>query len=111
MDKKGTSIELEKELRRVTDAFKITHKVQLNIADNAGDVQGALKLFGAKRIGCSAHKINLIAKNAMKKFKRLENLKSKLTKIVRTTKYSPGAKRLLQECCQKVGILGKRFCF
>jgi len=106
-DKKSTSIELEKELRRITDKYKVTSKVVLNVADNAGDIQGALNLFGAPKAGCVAHTFNLVCKNAIKKCDPIESLKKKTSKLVRTTKVSPGARRALSECCETVGIQGK----
>ena len=105
--KKSTAIELEKEFRRVTEKFEITTKVVLNVADNASDIQAALKLFGAPSIGCVAHTINLCAKHGMENCEPMETLKTKLAKIVRTTKVSAGAKICLTECCKTVGIQGK----
>ena len=105
--KKSSMIELEKEVRRITEKYEITSKVVLTIADNASDIQGALKIFGAPSIGCVAHTINLSAKHAMEKCDAIETLKTKLAKIVRTTKISAGAKNCLTECCKKVGIQGK----
>ena len=106
-DKKSTGVELQQELRRVTERFNITTKVVLNVADNASDIQLALRLFGAPSIGCVAHTLNLAAKHAMKSCEAIESLKEKLTKIVRTTKVSSGAKNALSECCKTVGIRGK----
>lgn len=106
-EKSSTIIELEKELRRVTEKYNITSKIKLTIADNAGDIQGALNLFGAPSVGCVAHTLNLVAKHAMKNFILIENLTKKLANLVRTTKVSPGAKRALAECCKIVGIQGK----
>ena len=89
----------------------LTHerKIKLIVADNAKDIQGALRIFGAPRIGCAAHTINLVAKNAMKDCKRIECLTEKLAQIVRTTKVSAKAKRALIECCKIVGIEGNFF--
>jgi len=105
-DNKGTGIELEKEIRRVTEKFNITEKVVLTVADNASDIQLALNLFGAPRIGCVAHTLNLAAKHGMEKCEAIESLKLKLTKIVRTTKVSSGAKNALIQSCKTVGIEG-----
>ena len=105
--KKSTGVELEREVRRVTDRFNITSKVVQTVADNASDIKLALKLFGVPSIGCVAHTLNLAVKQAMKSCEAIKNLKEKLTKIVRTTKVSSGAKNALLECCETVGLKGK----
>ena len=108
-DKKGTAIELEKDLRRVLDEYNITSKASILVADNAKDIQAALSMFGSPKLGCGAHKFNLAAKYAIQNCRIIEALKKKLAKLVRTTKVSAGAKKTLIECCKKVGIK-RKFC-
>ena len=51
---------------------------------------------------CTAHKINLVAKDAIEKIEAVDDLKRKLTKNVRATKISPKAKTALQDCQAKI---------
>ena len=103
-DMVSSKVELEKDLRRVTTKFGINEKICLNVADNAENIQGALKLFGAPKIGCSAHKLNLCAKRVTDKVEKVKDLKSKVADIVRTTKVSANAKKILFECQRTVGF-------
>lgn len=105
---KGDAIELEKELQRVAIKYKIKDKLVLTCGDNAKDQQKALALFGVPKIGCAAHKINLVAKRGLK-IEPIKNLISKLANIARKTKVSPGAKKVLLKYIKKVGIRGKSF--
>jgi len=107
-EERSTSIELEKDLRRVTTKYEINDKLSLNVADNANDIQGALKIYGAPRLGCSAHKINLCAKTVIENLPVVKNLREKVSKIVQTTKVSPNAKKILRQCQTKVGMKVKK---
>lgn len=102
----GTGEELVKDIRKICDNYDVTSKIVATTADNASDIQLALKLFGKPRLGCLAHKFNLCAKDAMKGNVKIDDLIKKLAKIVRRTKVSPGAKKVLIECLQRVGIQG-----
>lgn len=104
---RGTSIELEKELERVSVKFHIKDKIVLNIADNASDIQHALEIFGVPQLGCCAHKINLIANYAINNHTKVSDVKSKLTKLAKLLKTSAGAKKVFAKCLKKVGIKGK----
>ena len=106
-EERSTSIELEKELRRVINEHNLESKLVLEIADNASDIQKALELLGFPRIGCAAHKINLVAKLIFQ-LQRIKDLKEKLTRIVKTTKVSPNAKKALQSCLERVGLSKKK---
>lgn len=100
----GTGDELEKEIRPVTEKYDIKEKLVLTIADNAGDIQLALKQFGIPKIGCCAHKLNLAAKKAIETVKKIEALKTKVAMIVRTTKVSDVAKKVFKKCKNLLGI-------
>ena len=104
-EKRSTSIELEKELRRIIEKFHIKDKLVLDVADNAYDIQGALALVGIARLGCTAHKFNLAAKNVIDS-EKVSDLKSKCSQLVRTTKISANAKKVLHGCLKQVGIQG-----
>ena len=106
-EERCTGIELEKDIQRVTSKYGIKDKLCLNVADNAPDIQLALKIFGVPRIGCAAHKFNLCAKSVIDKVPVVNNLRTKVSAIVKTTKVSPNAKKILQQCQRKVGLKGK----
>jgi len=106
-DERNYSIELEKELRRVTTKHNVTEKLVLTIADNASDIQKALELFGKPKIGCIAHKINIAAKTCIEECSKANALKKKLAKIVRKTKISSPASKMFRKCLKQVGITGK----
>ena len=105
-EERCTKVELEKDLRRVTTKYDILEKLSLNVADNASDVQGALKLFGIPQIGCCAHKLNLCAKTVLG-IEMVKNLQSKVSAIVRTTKVSANAKKTLNQCQKTFGMKKK----
>lgn len=107
-EERSTIIELEKDLTRVTSKYDIKSKLCLCVADNATDIQGALKLFGIPKVGCAAHKFNLCAQTIIVHLPVVKNLKKKVSDLVRTTKVSPKAKKILLQCLQKVGIKGKK---
>ena len=75
------------------------------MADNASDVQKALELFGVEKIGCAAHKLNLVAKTLLDQ-PEVKALVKKLAKIVRKTKVSDKAKKVLSRCAKQLGIQG-----
>jgi len=106
-DKRSTAIELEKDLRRVTEKHGIIDKLVLTVADNATDVQLAMDIFGKSNIGCVAHTLNLCAKWGVKHCPEVETLQAKLAKIVRTTKVGHRAKKSFTKCRRKVGLIGK----
>jgi len=103
----GTSIEIEKEVRRIAEKYQLKEKLVLAVADNAPDVQHALELFGAQRLGCSAHKINLAAKYGIDNTPEISEVNTKLAKIVRLTKVSSGAKKCFSKALSKVGMRRK----
>ena len=105
-DKRSTAVEIEKELRRISDAYKIGSKLKLTVSDNAADVRLALSKFGVPSIGCGAHKLNLAANSGIEKCQRVKDLRAKLAQIVRTTKISPNAKKALKKCLDRVGFSG-----
>ena len=106
-EKSGTADNLEEELKEVTEKYKITKKIVLNVADNAPDIQKALRLFGCSKRGCYAHRFNLGAKYAVDNHAGIQDLKTKLSKLVRLTRISSKAKNALKECLKKVGYTGK----
>ena len=77
------------------------------MADNAFDIQGALKLYGIPKIGCAAHKLNSCVKTVIG-LSVVKELKTKVSAIVRTTKVSAKAKKILNECQSIVGMQEKR---
>ena len=106
-DKSGTSNNLEEEVERINRKYKITEKVVLEVADNAPDIQKALDQAEVPKLGCFAHKLNLCAKRPIDTTEAIQELKSKLSKIVRLTKVSSNAKRALRDYQRKVGYTGK----
>lgn len=107
-EQRSTSEQLEKELRRIIEKYGIENKLVLDVADNASDIQGALEKLGFPRLGCAAHKFNLAAKGVIEKCPKVKDLQTKCSKIVRTTKVSPPAKRALRSCLKRIGIKGKK---
>ena len=103
----GGSDNLEKEVRRVAEKYNVSKKIVLNVADNAPDIQKALQLFGSSKIGCFAHKYNIAAKYAIDNTPEIQDVKNKLSKLVRMTRVSPKAKKAFQDCLKKVGYKGK----
>lgn len=104
---RGTSEEIEKELERVAEKFQIKNKLVLTVADNAPDVQKALKLFGIPKLGCIAHKLNLAAQYAIDSHDHVVKLRGKLTRLAKFMKRSSGAKKAFAKCLKTVGITGK----
>ena len=107
MEERGFSENLAKEITKVTEKYNIKNKIALGVADNAPDIQKALDLAGITKLGCFAHKFNLSAKFAIDNTEEIQDLKSKLSKIVRLTKVSPNAKKSLREYQRRVGYTGK----
>ena len=100
---------LEAEVRRIAEKYNITEKIVLDVADNAPDIQKALSLFGAPKLGCNAHKLNIAAKYAIENYEEIQELKTKLSKIVTLTHKSSNAKNALKDCLKKVQYQGM-FC-
>lgn len=94
---------IEQDLSRVAEKYDIKEKLVLTVADNASDVQKALELFGIEKIGCAAHKLNLVAKNLLER-PEVAALVKKLAKIVRKTKVSAKSKKILSRCAKQLGI-------
>ena len=108
---RGTSDNLAKEITRVTEKYKVKNKIALGVADNAPDIQKALDLAGITKLGCYAHRFNIAAKYAIDNTEEIQELKNKLSKIVRLTKVSPNAKNALREYQKKVGYKGKNLIY
>lgn len=107
-EKRGTSDNLSEEIDSVSEKYKLSQKIVLGVADNASDIQKALDLSGYTQLGCFAHKFNLGAKYAIDNTESIQDLKTKLSKIVRLTKVSPNAKKCLLEQQKRVGYKGKQ---
>ena len=108
-EKNCTSVNLEAEVRRIAEKYNITEKIVLDVADNAPDIQKVLSLFGAPKLGCNAHKLNIAAKYAIENYEEIQELKTKLSKIVTLTHKSSNAKNALKDCLKKVQYQGM-FC-
>ena len=106
-EKRCTSDNLAKEITRISEKYKIEDKISLAVADNAPDIQKGLELAGITKLGCFAHKFNLAAKYGIDNTEEIQDIKSKLSKIVRLTKVSASAKNALREQQEKTGYHGK----
>ncbi|XP_045483055.1 zinc finger BED domain-containing protein 4-like [Harmonia axyridis] len=65
-DSSHSSENLSAELRRVTREWGIERKVIFAVSDNTANIQKAIQDIGWKHIGCLAHTINLLVKDALK---------------------------------------------
>ena len=106
-EKRCTSENLANEITRVSKKYKIEEKISLAVADNAPDIQKGLELAEITKLGCFAHRFNLGAKYGIDNTEEIQDIKSKLSKIVRLTKVSANAKRALRDQQEKTGYLGK----
>ncbi|CAK1598491.1 unnamed protein product [Parnassius mnemosyne] len=79
-----TSANLAKELKRVTDEWNLTHKVNFAISDNARNIVKAIETeLGWKHYGYYAHSLNLIVSGALRPLEELiENGKKKYWHIL-----------------------------
>lgn len=77
LNESHTSVNLAKELKRVTDEWNITSKVNFAISDNARNIVKAIDTeLGWKHYGCYAHSLNLTVAAALKPMEELiENVK------------------------------------
>lgn len=76
----STSLNLASELRRITNEWNLTHKINFAVTDNGANVVKAVKeLLHWKHFGCYAHTLNLILQDSLKEFK--DSL-AKIKKIV-----------------------------
>lgn len=82
-----TSANLAKELKRVTDEWDLTNKVNFAISDNARNIVKAIETeLGWKHYGCYAHSLNLIVSGALRPLEELiENIKKIVAHFKRST--------------------------
>lgn len=111
MTESHTSTNLAKELKRVTDEYNLTNKVNFAISDNARNIVKAIESeLGWKHYGCVAHTLNLVVSTALRPIEELiENVK----KIVAFFKRSTNATdmllsyqiRIMSECKEPVRLI------
>lgn len=93
LNESHTSSNLARELKRVTDEWNLTQKVNFSISDNARNIVKAIETeLEWKHYGCYAHSLNLIVTAALKP---VEGLIDKIKNIVAHFKRSTSATDML----------------
>lgn len=98
-----TSENLSKELLAIVKEWGLENKIALAISDNAANVKGAINMIGWKFLGCYAHTLNLIVRDAL----NLPEIKFTLDKvklIVSHFKRSTKASLKLTETQNNLGV-------
>lgn len=101
-----TSINLANELTRITSDWGVENKILLALSDNAANIKKAIsEELHWKHLGCLAHTINLIVKDALV---TVDPLISKVSDIVSHFKRSTVAKNKLDFYQKQNGKIPKK---
>ncbi|CAH1113897.1 unnamed protein product [Psylliodes chrysocephalus] len=101
-----TSVKLTSELKKVVFEWALENKILLAVTDNAANITKAIKdNLKRKHLGCYAHTINLIAKDAITV---VEDLIAKIRKLVAHFKRSTSASAKLLDVQRQSGKTPKK---
>ncbi len=96
------------EMKRILDDFNISNKVLAVITDNASNVKKAIKEMDLRRLSCYAHCLNLTVLDSIKAIPSLQELRDKVSRIVKLTRQSTVAKETLDKIQVEMGKKPKR---
>lgn len=93
-----TGAYLASKLTEAIAAWNLESKVHIGVRDNAANMVSAMNIAGIRDMGCMAHTLALVVKDALFTQKSVENLVKKARKIVCHFKHSEQACRKLVIC-------------
>lgn len=95
-----TADNLANELKRITEKWEISEKIEAVATDNAANITAAIRQTQWRHVPCFAHTLNLVVQTAMEEIKQIQ---TKVKKIVEFFKRSPKATALLKTMQQQMG--------
>lgn len=96
----STADNIARELKKITEKWEISEKIEAVVTDNAAYVVAAVRQTGWKHVPCFAHTLNLVVQAAISEIKDIQD---KVKKIVQLFKRSPKASELLKSMQQQMG--------
>ena len=81
-DKSHHSENLQQDIERICTEYNLWKKIVNITADNAPNIQLAIRLTGIDVLGCLAHLINLIIKNAISQCPEVVTLENKMSDTI-----------------------------
>ncbi len=103
-----TAGNIQEELDRVFQAFEIKDKIITMVTDNGSNIKKAAQDMGYRRLSCFAHSLNLVAMDSIKSVSKLQEVRDKVSKVVRLTKQSTMAKEKLDQIQATLGMTPKK---
>ena len=99
---------IQEEAERVLQAFGIRDKVLAFITDNASNIRKAIKTMDIRRFSCYAHVLNLVVVDSFKEMKELQEVRDKVSRVVKLTRQSTVAKEKLDSIQKSLGKSPKK---
>ena len=78
------------------------------ITDNASNIRKAIKAMDIRRFSCFAHVLNLVVVDSFKEVKELQEVRDKVSRVVKLTRQSTVAKEKLDRIQQSLGKSPKK---
>lgn len=103
-----TAERIQEEAEQVLQRFGIREKVLAFITDNGSNIRKAVKSMGIERISCYAHLLNLVATESFKAVPELQEVRDKVSRVVKLTRQSTNAKEKLDQIQESLGRKPKK---
>ena len=107
-DKSHHSENLQQDIERICTEYNLWKKIVNITADNAPNIQLAIRLTGIDVLGCLAHLINLIIKNAISQCPEVVTLENKMSDTINYLKKSANADKFFVQCQKATGTEEKK---